>query len=76
MTESEPEVRVEVIMYDANGNRTDDESAAVRAEVLEVDAAGNVARRFAHDGVSWEVDPKFLAGNEGALETRPRHPPA
>jgi hypothetical protein len=29
MTEGEPEVRVEVIMYDANGNRTDDASAAL-----------------------------------------------
>jgi hypothetical protein len=65
--------RIETILYDADGNRTDDESVAVRGEVVELDAAGRVVTRRPHDGLDWQVDPKSLEGDEGELATRPRH---
>jgi hypothetical protein len=64
--------RTETFLYDANGNRTDDESVAVRAEVVELDDDGRVVARHAHDGLGWEVDPISLEGDEGELATRPK----
>jgi uncharacterized protein RhaS with RHS repeats len=61
----------ETILYDADGNRTDDKSVAVRGEVVEVDDAGRVVAR--HPQLDWEVDPISLEGDEGELATRPRH---
>jgi uncharacterized protein RhaS with RHS repeats len=66
-----PESHTETILYDADGNRTDDESVAVRGEVVEVDDAGRVVAR--HPQLDWEVDPISLEGDEGELATRPRH---
>jgi uncharacterized protein RhaS with RHS repeats len=63
--------RTETILYDADGNRTDDESLAVRAEVVELDAEGRVVARHQQDGLDWQVDPKSLEGDEGELGTRP-----
>jgi len=63
--------RTETILYDADGNRTDDESVAVRGEVVEVDDAGRVVAR--HPDSTGEVDPISLEGDEGELATRPRH---
>ena len=65
------ESRSKTILYDAAGNRTDDESVAVRGEVVEVDDAGRVVAR--HPQLDWEVDPISLEGDEGELATRPRH---
>ena len=65
------ESRTKTILYDADGNPTDDESVAVRGEVVEVDDAGRVVAR--HPQLDWEVDPKSLEGDEGELATRPRH---
>jgi uncharacterized protein RhaS with RHS repeats len=65
------ERRTETILYDADGNRTDDESVAVRGEVVEVDEAGRVVAR--HPDLDWQVDPISLEGDEGELATRPRH---
>ena len=65
--------RTETILYDADGNRTDDESVAVRGEVVEIDDAGRVVARHAHPGLDWKVDPKSLEGDEGELATRPPH---
>ena len=65
------EPQTETILYDADGNRTDDESVAVRGEVVEVDDAGRVVAR--HPDLDWEVDPISLEGDEGELATRPRH---
>jgi hypothetical protein len=65
--------RIETILYDADGNRTDDEALAVRAETVEVDADGKVVARHAHDALSWEVDPISLEGDAGELATRPKH---
>ena len=59
------------ILYDADGNRTDDGSVAVRGEVVEVDDAGRVVAR--HPQLDWEVDPTSLERDEGELATRPRH---
>ena len=64
--------RTETFLYDADGNRTDDESVAVRAEVVELDDDGRVVARHAHDGLGWEVDPISLEGDEGELATRPK----
>jgi hypothetical protein len=65
------EHRIETQLYDADGNRTDDESLAVRGEVVELDEAGRVVARRPHD--DWQVDPISLEGDEGELATRPRH---
>ena len=76
MSESEQPVRTETFLYDVDGNRTEDESVAVRGEVVELDAAGRVVARHAHDGLGWEVDPKALEGDEGELATRPTDEPS
>jgi hypothetical protein len=68
--------RIETFLYDADGNRTDDESLAVRAEIVELDADGRVIGRRPHDGLDWQVDPKSLEGDEGELATRPEHEPS
>ena len=64
--------RTETFLYDADGNRTEDESVAVRAEVVELDDQGRVVARHVHDGLGWEVDPISLEGDEGELATRPK----
>jgi hypothetical protein len=71
MSEGGRPTRIETFLYDANGNRTDDESVAVRGEIVELDAAGRVLGRRPHDGLDWQVDPKSLEGDEGELATRP-----
>ena len=71
MSESEEPSRIETFLYDADGNRTEDESVAVRGEVVELDAAGRIITRHAH--LDWEVDPKSLEGDPGELATRPKH---
>jgi hypothetical protein len=63
--------RTETFLCDADGNRTEDESLAVRGEIVEVDPAGRVLARRPHDGLDWQVDPKSLEGDEGELATRP-----
>jgi len=73
MSESAQPSRIETFLYDADGNRTVDESVAVRGEVVELDAEGRVIARHAHDGLGWEVDPKSLEGDRGELATRPKH---
>ena len=65
--------QVETFLYDADGNRTEDEALAVRAETVELDADGNVVERHAHDSLSWKVDPISLEGDAGEAATRPRH---
>ena len=65
--------RIETILYDADGNRTDDEALAVRAETVEVDADGNVIRAHPGVGLSWEADPISLEGDAGETATRPQH---
>jgi uncharacterized protein RhaS with RHS repeats len=73
MSESGQAARIETFLYDADGNRTDDESVAVRGEVVELDAAGRIVARHQHEGLDWTVDPKSLEGDEGELPTRPSH---
>jgi hypothetical protein len=73
MSENEQPSRIETLLYDADGNRTDDEALAVRAETVEVDSGGRVIHRHAHDALSWKVDPISLEGDGGELATRPRH---
>ena len=65
--------RIETILYDADGNRTEDESLAVRGEVVELDAEGRMVSRRLLEGLDWKVDPNSLEGDEGELPTRPRH---
>jgi len=40
MSDSEQVSRIETFLYDADGNRTEDEGLAVRGEVVELDAEG------------------------------------
>jgi hypothetical protein len=72
---SEQPKRIETFLYDADGNRTEDESIAVRGEVVELDAEGRVIATHAHDALGWEVDPISLEGDPGELATRPEHEP-
>jgi hypothetical protein len=72
MSEGSEPSRIETFLYDADGNRTDDESVAVRGELVEFDAAGRVLSRRPHDALDWHVDPKSLEGDEGELATRPQ----
>jgi hypothetical protein len=65
--------RIETILYDADGNRTEDESLAVRGELVEIDAEGRIVSRRPREDLDWKVDPKSLAGDEGELPTRPEH---
>jgi hypothetical protein len=73
MSEGGQPSRIETFLYDADGNRTEDESSAVRGEIVELDDAGLVLRRRQQDGLDWQVDPISLEGDEGELATRPRH---
>jgi hypothetical protein len=73
---SEQPSRIETFLYDAEGNRTEDESLAVRGEVVELDADGRVIATHAHDALGWEVDPISLEGDPGELATRPEHEPS
>ena len=73
MGNSEQPNRIETVLYDANGNRTQEESIAVRGEVVELDAEGRVIAR--HEHLDWEVDPISLEGDAGELATRPKHEP-
>jgi hypothetical protein len=73
MSEREQPSRIETVLYDADGKRTDDDSLAVRAETVELDADGRVIKRHAHDSLAWEVDPISLEGDPGELATRPKH---
>jgi hypothetical protein len=72
MSESDQPSRIKTVLYDADGNRTDDEALAVRGETVELDADGRVIAH-AHDALSWKVDPISLEGDAGELATRPRH---
>ncbi len=76
MSDSGQASRIETFLYDADGNRTDDEGVAVRGEVVELDAAGRVIATHAHDDLSWKVDPISLEGDPGELATRPKHEPS
>jgi uncharacterized protein RhaS with RHS repeats len=71
MSEGGQASRIETFLYDADENRTEDESVAVRGETVELDAEGRVIARRSHEGLDWEVDPKSLEGDEGELATRP-----
>jgi hypothetical protein len=75
MSDSEQPSRIETFLYDADGNRTEEESIAVRGEVVELDAEGQVIARHAHDALGWEVDPISLEGDSGEFATRPKHEP-
>jgi hypothetical protein len=70
---SDRPTRIETFLYDEEGNRTDDESVAVRGELVELDADGRVLSRRPHEGLDWKVDPKSLEGDVGELATRPPH---
>jgi hypothetical protein len=57
------------VMYDADGHETEDQTQAVRGEVMELDGDGNVVRRF--PDLSWQVDDRALEGDAGETATRP-----
>jgi hypothetical protein len=76
MNDADRTARIATFLYDADGNRTVDESVAVRGEVVELDAEGRVVARHAHDDLGWEVDPISLEGDPGELATRPKGDPS
>ena len=61
--------RTQTVMYDADGNETDDASRAVRGEIVEFDETGAVVRRY--PDLIWRVDPRALEGDAGEAATRP-----
>jgi YD repeat-containing protein len=60
-------VNNETVMYDEDGNETDDRSRAVHGEVVERDDEGRIVRRHS----AWEADARALAGDPGEAATRP-----
>ena len=57
------------LMFDEDGNETDDRSRAVRGEVVELDADGNIVRRY--PDLTWQTDRRALEGDPGEIATRP-----
>ena len=55
------------MMYDTDGNETDDRATAVRGEVVTFDGDGNVVSREA----AWQVDERAIHGDPGEVATRP-----
>jgi hypothetical protein len=55
------------VMYDTDGNETDDRARAVRGEVVALDERGNVVRRE----LAWQVDERGVHGDAGETATRP-----
>jgi hypothetical protein len=64
--------QTESILYDEDGESTEDDSLAVRGEVVELDARGGIVGTY--PALSWKVDPISLEGDEGELATRPKRP--
>ena len=60
-------METKTLMYDADGNETDDRAKAVRGEVVDLDDHGNVVRRE----LAWQVDERGLHGDAGETATRP-----
>ena len=61
--------RIETFLYDADGNRTDDEALAVRAETVELDADGNVVNTHAHEPSSSDSRAMFSASSGSGAST-------
>jgi hypothetical protein len=57
------------ILYDEDGNPTEDESLAVRGEVVELDDRSRIVGTY--PSLAWHVDPISLDGDAGELATRP-----
>jgi hypothetical protein len=60
------------ILFDKDGKPTEDDSVAVRGEVVELDDRSGIV--VTYPGLSWKVDPISLDGDEGELATRPTTP--
>jgi hypothetical protein len=60
---------VETVLYDAEGNETDDRADAVRGEVIERDDEGRIVKRYPDLG--WATDDRALQGDAGEVATRP-----
>jgi hypothetical protein len=60
------------ILYDKDGKPTDDQSLAVRGEIVDLDDQGGIVATY--PDLSWKVDPISLDGDEGELATRPTRP--
>jgi hypothetical protein len=56
-------------LYDDEGKSTEDESHAVRGEVVELGEQGEIVGTY--PGLAWKVDPISLDGDQGELATRP-----
>jgi hypothetical protein len=60
------------ILYDEDDKPTEDQSRAVRGDVVELDDHGGIVGTY--PDLSWKVDPISLDGDEGELATRPTKP--
>ncbi len=60
------------ILYDKDGKPTEDQSLAVRGEVIDLDDQGGMVATY--PDLSWKVDPISLDGDGGELATRPTNP--
>ena len=58
------------VMYDEDGNESEDRSRAVRGEVVERDEQGRVVRRYPE--LAWQAEERALVGDAGEVATRPR----
>jgi hypothetical protein len=60
-------METKTVMYDTDGNETDDRAKAVRGEVVALDDDGNVVSRE----TAWQVDERAIHGDQGEVATRP-----
>lgn len=65
---------IRTVLFDEHGIETNNPSRAVRGEVTEFDDNGAFVRTYEQGGLTWQVDPISLNGDEGELATRPTHP--
>ena len=59
-------METQTVMYDGDGNETEDRAQAVRGEIVVGDDDGNVVSREP----AWQVDERAIHGDAGEVRTR------